>query len=355
MPPPVSSLDLESPDVTGDPYRHFEALRSRGDVHYLPKQDLWLVLGYQAVQSAFARPQHFSNRWYKDVDAVLLGADPPNHSPVRRLVSRQFSAEALGRLTDVARASAEKLMKPEMDAVGEFAGPLSRAVAAELIGFSDATVAEIVKIPQLPFPPLTESLDRFAGSSRMYAAFLQGGEGLVADAEARSLVRLMWLAATTTTERLISHSVLQLVRDPELYRRVAQSRTLVPRLIEEVLRLFPSEHMVLRGAAVSAELAGVAIPADARLQLCIAAANRDPRVFEDPEALKLDRPPARHFAFGSGIHHCVGAPLARRVAGAALNLLLDRARDLRALEDLDRVAYFRSMSARYPERLAVGL
>jgi cytochrome P450 len=103
------------------------------------------------------------------------------------------------------------------------------------------------------------------------------------------------------------------------------------------------------------ELAGVAIPAGAVVHLCLGAANRDPEQFADPQALRLDRGSRRHFAFGSGIHHCVGAPLARRVVGVTLAALLRRSARPRLLGSPDDIPWFASMTALSPTRLDIAL
>jgi cytochrome P450 len=360
-PTTAATADLSARDVARNPFPHWEALRAGGPVQYLARHDAWIVLGYDAVKAAFAQPQIFSNMPYGQVDAVLLGADPPVHAAMRRLVSRHFTPEALRRLDAAAARIADRLVRPQLDAVGGFAGPLSRGVAAELIGFDEAAVADILAGSEAagaaadPLAALIAGLDAAAPSARLYPDLLSDGEGLIGDAEARSLVRLLWLAANTTTERVIVHSVLRLVEDPALQERVRGDGRLVAPLVEEVMRLHPPEHLVPRLTLSAVELGGVAIPAGAVVHLAIGAANRDPAHFEAPAELRLDRPSKRHFAFGSGVHHCVGAPLARRVIGTALTTLIGRSTQLRPLQPLDSVPYFATMTALSPERLEIAL
>jgi cytochrome P450 len=148
--------------------------------------------------------------------------------------------------------------------------------------------------------------------------------------------------------------VLRLVEQPELQERIAADRALLPLFIDEVLRLHPPELLVPRLTRQDVTIGGADIPAGALVHICVAAANRDPAMFDAPDRLRLDRPARRHFAFGSGIHHCVGAPLARRIVAAALGALLDAGR-LRALEPLDGLAMFTSLTAHAPLKLAVGV
>ncbi|MFP5247826.1 MAG: hypothetical protein ACLGH0_14125, partial [Thermoanaerobaculia bacterium] len=159
------ALDLNRPAIARDPYPHYERLRRKGPVQFLPKHDGWIVLGYDEVQSVFARPNAFSNSPYADIDPLLLGADAPAHTAARRSVMHLFSAERLERLTRFAEQHALSLLQPQMDAVTDYARPLSEAVATELLRDFEA--------------------------------------------DAR-LVRLLRLAATHTAERTISRCILML-------------------------------------------------------------------------------------------------------------------------------------------------
>jgi cytochrome P450 len=357
----AATIDLGDPAVARDPFPFYEALRPAGPVQWLPRNGAWIVLGHDAVKDAFARPQHLSNAPYRPVDFVLLGEDPPRQPLVRRLVSRHFTPDALGQLEATAARTAAALLQPEMDAVGGFSLPVSRAVAAELIGFDRATLDELVEATGAaasapdPMGSLIATLHGFAPRAAVYRQLLKDGEGLIGEAEAQSLVGLLWLASTTTTERVIAHSVLRLVQQRELQGALVADTALLPPFIEEVMRLHPPEHLVPRLTAVEMELAGTIIPAGAVVHLCLGAANRDPAHYDDPGTLRLDRAYRRHFAFGGGIHHCVGAPLARRVVAATLTALLRRSSAMRLRGSPDEIPWFASMTALSPSRLDIAL
>ena len=354
-------LDLSDPQVARDPFPHYERLRRDGPVQFMATHGFWIVLGHDEVKSAFERPKIFSNAPYADIDAVLLAADPPRHSAVRRLISRHFSAEALDRLTAAAIRAAESLAAPELDVVGQYGGPISRSVAAELIGFADADVDEILRSAEAtmaepdPIAAFIERLDGLADRGRLFEALCKDGADLLTEPEARSLIRLLWLAATTTTERVISRGILRLMQHEDVQRMVRADRALLVPFIEEVMRLHPPEHMVPRLTLEAVRLGECEIPAGADVRLCVSAASRDPARYEDPAALRLDREYKRHFAFGGGVHQCVGAPLTRRVVVTAIGALLDRTERLRPLQPLDRIDHYQSMTALTPLRLMVGL
>jgi cytochrome P450 len=357
----AETIDLSDPVVALDPFPFYEALRPAGPVQWLPRNGAWIVLGHGAVKEAFARPEDFSNAPYQGVDPVLLGADPPRQALIRRLVSRHFTPDALERLEATGARTAAALLGPEMDAVGGFSLPVSRAVAAELIGFDRATVDELVEATNAaahgadPLAGLVSTLHGFAPRAAVFRQLLKDGEGLIGEAEAHSLVALLWLASTTTTERVIARGVLRLVQHSDVREKVGGDPALLSPFIEEVMRLHPPEHLVPRLTTAETELAGTTIPGGAVVHLCLGAANRDPELYVDAASLRLDRAYRRHFAFGGGIHHCVGAPLARRVVAVSLGALLRHSARPRLLGGPRDIAWFASMTALSPSRLDIAL
>jgi len=359
--PSFGSLDLAAPPAALDPFAVYETLRREGPVHYLPKHDFWLVLSYAAVKRALTRPEEFSNGPYAPIDAVLLAADPPRHTAVRKLVAPLFSAETTMRVEAAAAAEAAARLAPRFDAVAGFSLAVSRAAAAALLGFDAATAAELALAADRanasaePVEALVDAVTRFADRSPLFHDFAAEGSELLSKAEVRSLIRLLWLAATTTTERVVTRSLLCLLDQPQLHSTLVSDRSLIGRYVEEVMRLYPPELILPRRALRPTALAGCRIPEGADVRLCVAAANRDPAVWPQPGKLNLQRAPKHHLTFGGGAHRCLGAGLARRVAPIALASLLNRSGTLRAAEPLDRLEWFASVTALAPMRLAVAI
>lgn len=350
--PPASTIDLRSPAIAADPLPHYETLRRDGPVHFLSRHDAWIVLGYDEVRAAFSRPEQFSTQPHERVDAVLLGAAQEEHAPIHRIVSSHFSVDALQMLTAVAEERAASLLEPELDIVAGLAQPLSDAVAARLLGF-DADAADAIRqarIEARDLVPLTRALDAIAHRAAMYRLLMEAG---ISARDAASLVRLLWLAGTIATVRIISSSVLRLLRDQSLRRAIEHDHSLIPAFIEEVLRLDPPEHFFPRVTTERVELGGVEIPAGETVFLCLAAANRDPEKYEASGELRLDRLNTRHLTFGHGLHHCIGATLARQEVAIAIRTLLTRAPRFAAAEPLDSLGYHSTMSARVLKRLLV--
>ncbi len=143
--------------------------------------------------------------------------------------------------------------------------------------------------------------------------------------ELLSTIFQLMVAGHDTTASLIGNSLVALFRNPTQLAKLREDPTRLPAALEEFLRFdAPVPHATFRYAAEPVSLAGREIPAGAQVIICMAAANRDPERFVNPESLDLDRKITRHLAFGHGVHHCLGAPLARMEGQIALGSLLDR-------------------------------
>jgi hypothetical protein len=325
----AQTLDLDAPSVRADPYSAYRRLREEGEVLFLPRHGFWIALSHDSVRAAFAQPDLFSNAAYAPIDTVLLAADPPAHGAVRKVASRHFG----GRMLNMAEAEAKKvaasLLRPRLDVVAAYGLPLSRAVTNLVIGFDEgvadqlAAREEALKTDPDALTKLIAELDLVAHLSAMFRRLRSDEPKLLDEAQCRSLVRLMWLAGTVTTERVITRCVLQCLENPAVAEALREQPELRGGFIEEVLRLYPPEHMVPRKTTTDVELGGVTIPARSLVQLCTAAANRDPRRYAEPDAFLIDRTDRDDLTLGHGVHACLGGPLARRIIAAALSALLD--------------------------------
>jgi cytochrome P450 len=334
-----------------------ERLQREGPVHAVPAQDGWLVVGYGAVEAVLADSASFSSRPQLPIDSVLLGADPPRHASVRRFLAGYFTAEALAPIVAGAEGVATDLIRAEFDAVGDYALPLTNWAGAALLGLDADSFGRVKRATQarhggLPFAEPID-LDAELRRATLHERIVRDAGGLLDGSDASSLLALLATASTETAERLIARAILILLQHDDVRRALAGESGLLPAFVEEVLRLFPPEPVLLREAVRSATVCGVEIPAGAQLRLSVAAANRDPCHFEEPHALRLDRPKRHHFAFGGGIHQCIGAGLGRRLAFVALQTLLRRAPGLAPAEPLESLAYDDIGGRLLPRRLLI--
>ena len=317
------AFDLDEARATHAPFPALAELRSRGDVHFLPRHGCWIVLGHDSVREALGRPDIFSSSPQDQVDTVLLGADPPRHDPARRLVAGHLTGATIAGLAAAAREDAAALIRPAFDLAGDYAVPLARAAAARLVGLEARELAALLAAPDISLPAAAIATESRALLMRsgLFAALVRDGAG---EADALSLVRLLCRAATETTERLIVRAGAAWLGDSDLRATVGRDPAAMAALIEEVARLLPPEPNVVRRTTRAASLAGTAVPQDAIVFLSLLSANRDPRRFEAPDELRLDRGRNAHLAFSGGPHHCIGAGLARQLAGAALAGVVER-------------------------------
>jgi cytochrome P450 len=348
---PVAVFDLDGERSTHPPFPALAELRGRGDVHFLPRHGCWIVLGYDSVKDALGRPDIFSSSPQDQVDTVLLGADPPRHEAARRRVGRHMTGVIVSELVAGARRDATGLIQPTFDLAGDFAAPLARASAARLVGLDVSDLTEALEAPDLSLPAAAMAAESRAvlERSRLFSALLRDGAD---EAGAVSLVRLLCRAATETTERLIVRAGAFLLGDEHLRSAVDRNPAVIAALVEEVARLLPPEPNVARLTTRAAPLGGARIPEGALVLLSLLAANRDPRRFEEPDTLRLDRGRNAHLAFSGGPHHCIGAGLGRQLAVTAVACLAEhkvRLVDPDAPTDLTVVQRIAT-----PRRLAVG-
>jgi cytochrome P450 len=353
VPLSAATVDFNDLAVAADPFPAYELLRASAPVHFLKRHDAWIVLGYDELRAAFGMPQLLSNQPYEDVDAVLLGTDPPAHTAIRRITSRYFSREVIEGIGRAAAEAAPRLLeKRRLDAVADYAEPLSELAAAQLIGLDEGALHDVRAAGAhfTDFGRYVDDLRALADRAAMYGRLR--GDGLD-EAQARSLVALFWVASAKTTERTITASAFRLVGHDEARRELQRDPSGVGKFIDEVLRLHQPEPMLRRLATSPVELGGTVIPAGAMVYLCLAAANRDPGRYDDPHALRLDRGAGSHLSFGHGIHYCIGATLARVVIDAAVRELLADGHAVRIGQPVESVTWQASMMVRYIDRLII--
>jgi cytochrome P450 len=355
------TVDFGSEGAIRDPYPLLEGLRAQGPVHFLPRHGYWLALGHQEVSAALRRPDLFTSAPGAGLDPVLLAAPPEHHARARRIVANNLRPEQ--EVGPEAIAIADHLLdRPDisgrLDLVGDFAVPLSEKVAARFFGLTEADFAAISQIVGADryglayVPALQAWFARYAEDGRpdTLLARMTGGAGdRFTAAEAASILTLMWVAGTTTSGMLIASAAKILLYQPDVRAEVIEHPGLISDLIEETLRIEPPEQTVWRRTSAEASLGGVTIPAGAEVRLSLAAANRDPRHFADAASFMLQRKPA-HLAFGGGLHHCIGAGLARLTARIALERLLLHVPHMRPELPINRLRYaasdhFRALAA----------
>jgi cytochrome P450 len=363
-----------------DPWSVFAEVRELGPVHHVTLadgHDAWLVVGYEEARVALNAAQ-----LSKDMLAALatgggvvaeglpgpafarhmLSVDPPDHSRLRRLVSAAFTPRRVEALRPHVQAMVDDLLDaiaaagPDatVDLVSAFAFPLPFTVICELLGVPEPDRAALGEgLTRLLMPTTTP--EEYADAKRASDAVVgmleslvetkqrEPGDDLVSglitarDGDERlstqellSTIFQLIVAGHDTTASLIGNGMVALLRHPEQLDELRSDPGKLAVAIEELLRYdAPVPHSTFRYAVAPLELGDVTIPTGAQVIISLAAANRDDGQYTDPETLDLVRAESRHLAFGHGIHHCLGAPLARMEGQLALGTLLRRFPELR--------------------------
>lgn len=294
----------------------------------------------------------------------FLFLDPPEHDRLRRLVTRQFTPARVNAMHDRVVTLVDELLdarrdRSQLDVVDDFAYPLPVTVICELLGVPREDESRFHTWADT----LAHSLDPDPGQKTDQAALLAGMElrnymqalvaerrshpgddllsGLAAgdaadrmdDANLVVTMILLLIAGHETTVNLITNGALTLLRYPAELERLRDRPDRVPVVIEELLRYEPPVQFITRFALADIEVDGVTIPRGSGIRLMLAAGNRDPRRFADPDRFDPDRPDNEHLGFSGGIHYCVGAPLARIEGQVALTALARRLVNPRLVED----------------------
>jgi cytochrome P450 len=367
-----------------DPYPAYAELREQTPVRYDEATEHWLVARYEDVNALLRDrrlgrtylhrathaemghpdPPAWHAPFWNLINAGILDMEPPDHTRVRRLVSKAFTPRFVEGLRPRVQAIMDGLVD-EVAGAGEFdliavAEPLPVTVIAEMLGVPDADrhhlrpwSADICKMYELnPSPEMQRDAVRasteFGDYLRTLArerredpgddlvsrltAVMDEGEQLSED----ELVGTCVLLLNAGHEATVNSTLLgwwALFRHPDRLKELRADRSLLPTAIEELLRFDTPLQMFERWVLEPIQVRGVEIPKGAELGLLFGSANRDPDVFDEPDELDLSRDPNPHLTFGAGIHFCLGAPLGRQELQISFATLMDRFPNLELVEE----------------------
>jgi cytochrome P450 len=363
-----------------DPHPFYRRLREKDPFHRCRPADGWVLTRYDDVLAvlgdrSFSSDERNLRRWprlrarmaraglpdpYETGRASMLRVDPPDHTRLRNLVSKAFTPRAVERMRPVVEKYVGELLgrlegRREMELIADFAAPIPVSVIAEMLG---VPVADRER-----FRHWSDEAVRTLGDGtlddrrRAEAALEELGEYIEAIAEARSrepredlisaLVQaeeagdhlsrnelfttcvLLLVAGNETTTKLIGNSVVALLRNPEQLELLRREPERMPAAVEELLRYDGPVQLTSRMVTEDRALRGHRLRRGQQLVLVLAAANRDPQQFADPDRLDVTRGEVRHLALSHGLHFCLGAQLARLEATLSLEALVTRFPGLR--------------------------
>ena len=351
------SYDPTSSGILSDPYHTYHQLRSRDPVHRMRLLNAWVLTRYEDVDMVLRdHRRFFKNDGLDDEYRSMLQHDPPDHTRLRSLVSKAFTPRAVRELHPRVQRIVDELLdeldgKDKFDLIESFAFPMPVTVIAEMLGVPAQDMDRFKHWSNdvsLTIEP-TLSDDQMRRVERSADELFEFFEGIIeerrrqpkddmitallnAEEEGDKLTHkevlgtlvLLLVAGNETTRNLIGNGMRALLKHPGQLQKLRDNPDLLDPAINELLRYDSPVQLDSRLVYDDVEVAGHRIRAGQRVICSIGAANRDPSVFSEPDKLDIGRNEKSHIAFGRGIHHCLGAPLAMLEARIAFSTLLDR-------------------------------
>ena len=385
----LTALD---PAFQNDPYPILAKLRELEPVHHDTTLHRYVLTCHTDVDELLfdrslsvdprkAAPGSFESMFgFADAERQpsMLFADPPYHTRLRGLVSKAFTAKAVEQMRPRIQEIVDELLdaiapEGEVDLIEAFAGPLPTIVIAEMLGVDPADRADFKRWSDLGVmnfnPMLTpeerelvneagEAMDGYlrrvieerrerprADLITSLIAAEEGGDKLTDD-EIVTMCSLLLAAGNLTTTDLIGNGVLTLLRNPRELKKLQDDPALIKNAVEEMLRFESPVLMSGRTPLEDRTIAGTQVGAGESVTPILAASNRDPSVYSEPDRFDITREKTDHHSFGGGVHFCLGAPLARAEAQIAVGTLVKRFPEMPAAEsplEWRRVPGFRGL------------
>lgn len=338
-----------------NPFPWYEAMRSNSPVFFDENSGFFHVFRYADVKRVLSDYSYFSSAEGRGgsaenpIGASLISSDPPRHTKLRSLVSKAFTPRRVNelgpRIGEIASGLLADIKKKDsFDLVKEYSGQLPVIVIAELLGIPSSDREQFKKwSDDLVSGARDNFSDEEGGYSEPQIAMgmyfndiiekKRGGPGndlisslLQAEVDGEKLSPfdllgfciLLLVAGNETTTNLITNAIISLNDNPDVYDKVLKDPSLIPGMLEEVLRFRSPVQSMFRTCSRETEVGGKTIKRGQPIIAWIGSGNHDPDEFPDPESFDVARTPNRHIAFGEGVHFCLGAPLARLEAKIAM-------------------------------------
>jgi len=335
-----------------DPFPMYRDLRDNAPCYHNDSLDFWALSRYDDVLAALHDPATYCSRYGITLEQdsslpMLLTTDPPDHTELRRMVSRAFTPRRVADLEPAVRELAKGFLEPllakgEGDLISDYATRLPMDVIARMLGvpqqdeeslrvWTNALLDRDEGVPDVTPAGIDAAINLFKYFSRFVAerrvaiasgdapddlttALCAAGTGAddLSDEQVVGFCFLLIIAGNETTTKLLANCLLALQRFPSERAKVAGDPGRIPDVVEEILRYEGSTQFMARTLTRPVDLHGEHMPAGAKVLLLLGSANRDERVWERPDEFDIDRTSAvQHVGFGHGIHVCLGAALAR--------------------------------------------
>lgn len=355
-----------------DPFPWYNFMRKNMPVFYDEKNGIWHVFRYSDVKKVLSDYTSFSSSEGRvesssnPIGSSIISIDPPRHTHLRSLVNKAFTPRRVQEMAPRIRAIADELVdsmvrKGESNLVEDYSGPLPVIVIAELLGIPPEDRKKFRKWSDELVSGTSEGMDetsteyfdpqaamaeyfrkiievkRISPGNDLISSLLEAeldGEKL-SELDLLGFCVLLLVAGNETTTNLITNAVLTLSKNQEKYERILKDHSLIPAMVEEILRYRSPVQSMFRTCIKDTDLGGKTIHTGEPVLAWIGSANHDDMEFKDSDEFNIDRTPNRHIAFGEGVHFCLGAPLARLEAKIALETLMEKAGKVTVKKDAE--------------------
>ena len=372
-----------SPEFLANPYPFYALLRRNDPVHWNQTINIWILTRYEDMlpvlrdDELFSADRRRSENFQQlgvdpdDVPRSMLTSDPPDHTRLRTLVNKAFTARTVARLREriqqLVDGSLDRVAgRGHMEVISDLAYPLPITVIAEMLGVpaddQDRFRAWSSKIAVALGPLTSQEMGREAMEARneliqyfnplierrraepqddLISALIEAEEqgDALTHGELLAMLLLLLIAGHETTVNLKGNGLLALLRHPEQAQRLREDPSIAKPAVEELLRYDSPVQLTGRVAMEDLEIGGRKVKARQSVMTVVAAANRDPAVFPEPDALDLTRTPCNHLSFSAGIHFCLGAQLARIEGQIALSTIVRRFPEIRLAKPVEELTY----------------
>ena len=348
-------IDITSIEFTENPYYWYDILSNSGNVHYLEKNQSWIVTGFAECIEILNNPQQFSSVGQYQFDPILLNCDPPKHTLHKRILSGEgapFSNSRVDQLFEKNKVICDKQFdhlesRASFDFLNEFALPYSSLVILALLGIDTSNNQELLtwskeavstqsindrNYAQSNWTSLLPLITKWVedaynnpeGKGLPEIIYHTSAQNYFTKEQVISLVKILILGGNETTPTLASAALYHLMCEPELMADIRKNEELFDPFIHEVLRFYAPTQIIARTTKTEVIIGGVTIPSNSLVNVCIGAANRDPEFFGQPNQFNINRAKGRILSFGHGAHHCIGAALAKQETKIIFNALFAR-------------------------------
>ncbi|HDR4440075.1 cytochrome P450 [Bacillus thuringiensis serovar brasilensis] len=358
----IEKMGLENPY---EPFAWYKEMREKEPICFNPQADMWNVFLYDDVKIVLEDKEHFSNimpeKKNPPFSKSILGMNPPKHTQIRSIVNRSFNLKALEawetRIQKITEDILNQLSHREtFDIVQELFYPLPIIVIAEMLGVSTHDMDRfkewsdiIINSPSQDDPvylreffhirlqaenELEEFFEEMLQSKRgkskedsndIISLLVQSeADNKISGAEIVSFCKLLLVAGNETTTNLLGNLLYCLIEHPDVYKQIQQDISLIPKVIEEVLRYRSPAQRIVRRVKKGMQLNGQTLKVGQIVSAWIGSANRDSQYFNDADSFNIHRPRNPHLGFGYGINFCLGARLSRLEATIVLTEIIKK-------------------------------